>query len=134
MAQQSAFSHCYVASSCHDGSSSSEKQEALDGTIQSTKGPPKVLQLSQLVSSPTRRNIKAQELAESSTELQNPDQSEKPSEKKEEKAVDTIQKLGRTYLIPLYFYCTWCPVLIYIYIIYFIDPKLYRKYQTNSSA
>ncbi|XP_041822201.1 protein SON isoform X3 [Chelmon rostratus] len=76
-------------------SSSSEKQEALDGTIQSTKGPPKVLQLSQLVSSPTRRNIKAQELAESSTELQNPDQSEKPSEKKEEKAVDTIQKLAQ---------------------------------------
>ncbi|XP_076580098.1 SON DNA and RNA binding protein b isoform X2 [Chaetodon auriga] len=75
-------------------SSSSEKRETLDGTKQSTEGPSEGLQPSQRVSSPTPKNIKSQELTESSTVLQSLDQSAKPSEKKEEKAVDTIQKLA----------------------------------------
>lgn len=86
--------------------SSSEKRGALDESIQSTNGPSKDLFPSQLVSSPTQRNIKTEELKESSTELQSPDQSEKSAEKKEEKTDDTTQKLGGTCLMT--FYYKWC--------------------------
>ncbi|XP_049426465.1 protein SON isoform X1 [Epinephelus fuscoguttatus] len=72
-------------------SSSSEKREALDG---STQGPPEGLQPPQLVSSPTRSSIKAEELTESRTELQSTDQSEKPPENKEETADDATQHLA----------------------------------------
>ncbi|XP_044044050.1 protein SON isoform X2 [Siniperca chuatsi] len=83
------------SSQCHrTRSSSCEKRGALDESIQSTQGPSKGLQLPQLASSPTRRNIKVEELTESSTELQSPNQSEKPAEEKEEKAENTAQKLA----------------------------------------
>ncbi|XP_031158258.1 protein SON isoform X2 [Sander lucioperca] len=75
-------------------SSSSEKRGALDESIQSTQCPLKGLQPPELASGPTRSNIKAQELTESSTELQSPDQMEKPPENKEDKADDSTQKLG----------------------------------------
>ncbi|KAG8004755.1 Protein SON, partial [Nibea albiflora] len=74
--------------------SSSEKRRTLDESIQSTQGPFKGLQLSQLPSSPARRNIKPEKLTESGIELLSPEQSEKPSEKKDGKAEDTTQKLG----------------------------------------
>ncbi|XP_073318743.1 uncharacterized protein sonb [Pagrus major] len=75
-------------------SSSSEKKVALAESNQSNQSPLKGLQLCQLASSPTRRNIKAVELTESVTRLQSPDRSEKPSKKKEEQAEDTAQQLG----------------------------------------
>ncbi|XP_051283639.1 protein SON isoform X1 [Dicentrarchus labrax] len=75
-------------------SSSSEKRGCLDESMRSTQGPSKDLQLSQLASSPNRRNIKSEQLTESSAELQSPDQSEKPSEKQEKETEDTTQKLG----------------------------------------
>ncbi|GAA6216176.1 protein SON-like [Lates japonicus] len=76
-------------------SSSSEKRGALDESLQFPQGPSESLQPPQLDSSPSRRDIKVEELTESSTAgLQSPDQCEKPAEKKEEKAEDTTQKLA----------------------------------------
>lgn len=76
--------------------SSSEKRGALDESLQFPQGPSESLQPPQLASSPSQRDIKVEELTESSTAgLQSPEQCEKPAEKKEEKAEDTTQKLGK---------------------------------------
>nr|XP_046237893.1 protein SON isoform X2 [Scatophagus argus] len=75
-------------------SSSSEKMGALDESIQSTLSPSKGFQLCQLSSTYAQRNIRTEELTDSSTKFLSPDQSQKSPEKKEEKAEDTRQKLA----------------------------------------
>ncbi|XP_034720719.1 protein SON [Etheostoma cragini] len=75
-------------------SSSSEKRGALDESRQSTQCPLKGVQPPELASSPARGNVNAPEPTKSCTELQSPDQMEKPPENKDYKADDSTQKLG----------------------------------------
>ncbi|KAI3366246.1 hypothetical protein L3Q82_009719 [Scortum barcoo] len=75
-------------------SSSCEKRGALDESIQSTQGPSKGLQPPQLACSPSQRNIRAEELTESSTQLHSPEQGKKPAEQEGETAEDTTGELG----------------------------------------
>ncbi|XP_075950452.1 SON DNA and RNA binding protein b isoform X1 [Anarhichas minor] len=71
-------------------SSSSEKRGALDESTQSTQSPSKGLQPPLLACSPTRSHMAAEELPESSTEPQSPDQRAKPPENRE----DSTQRLA----------------------------------------